>query len=376
MKKLSVLVSRPAAFGRWLLMITVLLLGAQTLSAQESQPVRVQPPAGAGNLALYLPLVRTSLPRLTLNPISRPNSNNQWTASWTAGVGVNNYELQESHDAAFSTVATYAVTTTSQLVQKFPSLDNTYYYRVRPVAGSLIGDWSNVQFVMGGYRDDFDNPDSGWTMRRTTFLKRIIGIYLNGTYQVEANDGYDWGIFSPLRPAPAPPYVIEYSARAQADTPLASHGAVVGGDWNGEDCPDYSTLQGLYEHEICFNHFYNTNLIRYIGSTALIKLIFERVDQLVWCPGCGGSPMKRLSDDEDIWVYVDPVPNISANDWNVWRVEVRSDGITLFANGQEYAHMADSTYVNDPYFGLFVSSSELEPSHWRVEYYQVTYLDN
>lgn len=86
--------------------------------------------------------------------------------------------------------------------------------------------------------------------------------------------------------------------------------------------------------------------------------------------------MKRLTNDSGSWIDVNPVPNVSANDWNTWRIEVRNNGIKLYANNQLYATSPDTTWVNDPYYGLFVSSSNYEPSRWYVEYYQVTYLDN
>ncbi|MBK9054202.1 MAG: hypothetical protein IPL78_25805 [Chloroflexi bacterium] len=86
--------------------------------------------------------------------------------------------------------------------------------------------------------------------------------------------------------------------------------------------------------------------------------------------------MKRLTNNPGSWVNVNPAPNVSPNDWNTWRIEVRNNGIKLFANGQQYASSPDTTWVNDPYFGLFVSSSTYEPARWYAEYYQVTYLDN
>jgi hypothetical protein len=373
MSKVRFITGRPAAFGRWLLVVTVLLVGAQSLGAQENRPA-----VSGANVFLYLPHINNGLPALTLNPIGRPNSNNQWTVSWSGAAGVTHYELQASHDPDFGTViTTYTPAITSQLVQQTLSFDNLYYYRVRAVSGDNTGPWSNVQSVMGGYRDDFNDPDSGWAMRRTTYLKKVIGLYYQGNYSILATDNLEWGIFSPLRPAPAVPYAIEYRVVLENNKQaLGSQGAVFGGDWTGEPCPDYSSEEGLYEHEICFNHFYNTNLIWYIGQGSLLKLILERVDFLQWCPECGGSPMKRGSTDYDAWVEVDPVPNVTAKGWNTWRIEVRADGIKLFANGQQYATMNDSSWVNDPYFGLFVSSSTNEVSSWLVDYYQVSYLDN
>jgi hypothetical protein len=374
------LTGRPAAFGRWLLMIMVLLMGAQSMGAQESLPAdseESQRPDAGGTLYFYLPHISTGLPAVTLNPIGRPNSNNQWTVSWSGAAGATSYELQESQQPDFSVATTYTVATTSKLIEQALSFVNVFYYRVRAVSGSSTGPWSNVQSVMGGYRDNFDDPNSGWAMRRTTYLKKVIGVYYNGNYGILATDNYEWGIFSPLRPAPPVPYAIEYrSILENQKWALASHGAVFGGDWTSEPCPDYSSLEGLYEHEICFNHFYNTNLIWYVGNNPVFKLILERVDYLQWCPECGGSPMKRLSNDYDAWVEKDPVPNANPLNWNTWRIEVRADGIKLFANGQQYAEMNDSSWVNDPYYGLFVSSSTNEVSSWLVDYYQVTYLDN
>src|SRR5688500_19006838 len=154
MSEIRFITGRPAAFGRWLLVVTILLVGAQSLRAQENRPA-----TSGANVFLYLPHVSNSLPALTLNPIGRPNSSNQWTVSWSGAAGVTGYELQESHDPDFSTVVTtYSPATTSQLVQPGLSFDNVYYYRVRAVSGGSTGPWSNVQSVMGGYRDDFDDP--------------------------------------------------------------------------------------------------------------------------------------------------------------------------------------------------------------------------
>lgn len=361
--------------GRWCLTLALLLVLTQTMSAQGEEPVK--PAASGDDVYLYLPIMFTSPPLLTLNPVPRPNSANQWTVSWSdGGSSVTQYELQESHTADFAAVTTYTGTTTSQAIQHPASLDNSYFYRVRATVPTGTGEWSNVQSVIGGYRDEFNDPNSGWQMRRTTNLDRVWANYTNGNLEIVSEDGFDWGIFSPLRQAPPVPYAIEYFASIDPTVVAASHGAVFGGDWNGQPCPDYSSLPGVYEHDICFNHFYNTNLIWYVGQSPALQLIFERVDYLIWCPGCGGSPMKRLTNDPGSWVTVNPVPNASPSSWNSWRVEVRSNGIKLLVNGVEYASSSDTTWINDPYYGLFVSADAYEPGRWVVDYYQVTYLDN
>lgn len=361
--------------GRGFLTLALLFILAQTMSAQESDPV--QPAPAGGNIAIYMPLVSSAPPTVTLNSIGRPNSANQWNVTWSdGGANVSQYELQESDSASFTAVTTYTLTTTSQQIQHPASLDNSYYYRVRAYTPAGITAWSNVESIVGGYRDDFNSANSGWQMRRTTNLDRVWGHYVNGNFEIVSDDGFDWGIFSPLRAAPTPPYAIEYYAKIGTQTVASSHGAVYGGDWTGQPCPDYSSLPGVYSHTICFNHFYNTNLIWYIGQGSALSLVWERVDYLVWCPSCGGSPMKRLTNNAGSWVYVNPVPNVSPNDWNTWRVEVRGNGTKLFVNNQQYASSADTTWVNDPYFGLFVSTDSYEPGRWLVDYYQVTYLNN
>jgi hypothetical protein len=128
-------------------------------------------------------------------------------------------------------------------------------------------------------------------------------------------------------------------------------------------------------HEDCFNHFYNTNTIFY----GPLKLLFERVDRLEWCLDCGGSPMKRLGDINpgNIKTYklVDPTG------WNNYRVEVRADGIKVFAAKRGFVpelqyEYKDTRYVNSPYFGLFASTDEYTNALWRFDYFEVLPLDN
>jgi hypothetical protein len=242
-------------------------------------------------------------------------------------------------------------------------------------------DWSNTVTGIGAYLDNFDDPGSGWAIRRTTYLEEVRSWYETYNGQtilvMQVEDSWDWGITAPYKvEAPPPPYAIEYRAQTARHANLLSHGAVFGADWPGGDCPDYSSLDGLYRHQICFNHFYNTNIIYYGGA---LKLLFERVDYLEWRPQDGGSPMKRGSfDDYASWFEVDPIPGAPRDDWNTFRVEVRDSGIKLFVNGSStpYAVSSDNLWVNEPYFGIFVSADEYSNSTWRFDYYQVTPLDN
>lgn len=330
----------------------------------------------------YLPIALWGLPPEP-GPVSlavgQPNGANSWTLAWSESVVATGYEIQEAHTIDFAAPTPIVVGQQLALtLTRTPSPDNVYYYRVRSLVGSATGPWSNVGTVIGGYRDDFDNPDSGWAMRRSTYREEVKGFYENGRYVMQIIDRYDWGIASPLRPAPRVPYAIDFEMRIVSQIYAHSAGMAFGGDWNGQTCPPGTSFDEWYRHTNCFNHFYNTNSI-YNDSNAsrvVLQLLFERVDKLEWCPGCGGSPMKRVGDIGDL----DNFRNVNAKDWNHFRIEVRADGIKVYAApvGQplELEHEYDDTrWISSPYFGFFSSTDVIDNLTWRWEYVQVMPLD-
>jgi uncharacterized repeat protein (TIGR01451 family) len=356
---------------------TVEITGSGALILRSAPTLVVSEPP---TRTIYFPVFFKSPPKPLLQ-VTRPNSSNAWNVSWTVsdGTGISGYELHESQSPDFSTHVSYTLASAalSQPFTHAASFKNTYYYRVRAIVGSIDGPWSDTVSVVGGYRDDFNDRSSGWAIRRTTFLEEIATWYepLSGVPDwliLRVEDSWDWGLASPMAKAPTLPYAIEYRSQVANLGNLVSHGAAFGGDWPGSICPDYSSVIGVYAHDLCFNHFYNTNTIWY----ANLKLLFERVDYLYYCPSCGGSPLKRLSHDYGTWFQVDPIPNISPAGWNTWRIEVRSNGIRLYANGQFYASSGDTTWVNEPYFGVFGSADEYSNSTTRFDYFQVMPLDS
>jgi len=358
-----------------------------TPPAESDQPVA--PPAVIDSTTLtyfiYMPLVFNPPPIVALT-VSRANSANQWTVSWEdGGTGVTGYELQEAQNPNFSDAVTiYDGPNLNYTVSGHAaSPNNEYYYRVRTKVGSLIGSWSATGMGVGAYYDEFDDPTTGWDRRRVTHIDEtttwyeIIPSEGKDWLIVQSLDSWDWVIASPLRRAPQPPYMIEYRIKVANLGNLVSSGAVFGGDWNGSLCPDKSSVAGWYQHTACFNHFYNTNTIWFSD----LKLLFERVDTLVWCPECMGSPMKRLGDIETDPNKVPLLNNVAPNDWNTYRIEVRDNSIKFYANGVLQNIVDGSTvyddtrWINDPYFGIFASTDEYSNSTARVEYYKITPLD-
>ena len=335
--------------------------------------------AAEASLTSYVPLTTFGLlpqpGQLTL-AAGEVNGLNAWPLSWTADGNATSYEVQEAHQADFSDGQILDMgTATSTFLTRTPSPENVYYYRVRSRIGGVVGPWSNEVRVVGGFRDDFEDPNSGWAMRRTTYIEEVHGRYQDGMYVLDVNDRWDWGISSPGQPAPRVPYVIDFWAMIDGGgANLWSFGTVFGGDWPAERCPMSTTADGWYKHGDCFNHFYNTNTIFY----GPLKVLFERVDHLEWCLACGGSPLKRLGDINP--GSIKTLQLVDPTGWNHYRVEVREDVIKYYAAKLgfepklQYQYF-DTRYIDSDYFGLFASTDEYTNGIWWFDNFQVMPLD-
>jgi hypothetical protein len=350
------------------------LSATEPISAgQGITPALVVAPVASQSMTAYLPLINKPLQRIIISG-TQANSNNQWQVQWQSfGPGFS-YRFQESQRPDFSDLITDEILTgLSKDIAHEATAWNTYYYRVRPEGNNLVGPWSRTLVVAGAYFDDFSNPDTGWAMRRTTFLEETAAWYGEGSnagnFIIVVADRWDWMIASPLQAAPKPPYVLEYRARVHDASNLVSGGVVVGGDWNYDACPEFGNV---YQTDNCFNEFYNFNYIHY----GAMKLLFEQIDELFWCPECGGSPIKRLGDESN-WAQIDPIfGNSNARDWHTYQIEVRDSGLFLTIDGSYKGQFGTPDYVNNPFFGVFASTDEYKPSIWFYDYFKVTPLDS
>lgn len=322
---------------------------------------------------VYLPFIGNAPPIPTLSA-TKPNSNNDWVMSWDVidASNITGYLLEESQTADFSSgVISYTLgDTNSQFIDKEASPNNTYFFRIRSIADSLESEWSNTVTVHGAYLDNFSDNTTGWEKRRMTFLEQTNVYYGSGAekgYLIAITaDRWDWVLGSPFRYAPAVPYEIEYRMRVHDPSNLVSGGVVLGGDWNGEPCPEFGNV---YETDNCFNQFYNFNMI-YFGP---MKLLFEQVNRLDYCPTCGGSQLKRLGPTEVV-ENIDGLEN-PANDWHNYRITVQDDGMRFYVDDKFVRHFTDTTYIHRPYFGVFTSTDEYKPSIYFYDYFAVTPLD-
>jgi uncharacterized repeat protein (TIGR01451 family) len=305
-----------------------------------------------------------------------PDSQNRWTLSWTvAGGGVDDLtaiEVHESQSPSFDSYTTInlGADARSREIQHAAGPDNVYYYRV-----AAVGPWgdalSGAVTVIGNYYDDFSDDQTGWRLRRASLLERMHAYYSNeggdDVFIALVDDRWDWLLASPLRPAPALPYAIEYRARVHDAANLVSGGAAYGGNWNGGACPELG-VPTFFTTENCFTKFYLHNYIFY----GPLKLQWEKVNYLEYCPDCGGSALKRMAD---LYVIDDIIEHGPSLDWNTYRIEVRSNGASLFINGEFQYHFGDADYVHQPYFGVFASTFEYKPAIWFFDWLRVTRLD-
>ena len=56
-------------------------------------------------------------------------------------------------------------------------------------------------------------------------------------------------------------------------------------------------------------------------------------------------------------------------------MELQHVNVKFFVDGNQRATFSNTTYINEPYFGVFASTDEYKPSIWFFDYYQVTALD-
>ncbi len=313
--------------------------------------------------AIFLPI---PLPNIVLNPIARPNSSNSWNVTWAVDdeTYITSYELQEATDINFTAPNVINVPVgTQNSVRTLPlQINNLFYYRVRAIGSFGVTPWSNLQQVRGGYRDDFNDPNSGWEMRRQdtdTVINNTF--YRNGHLVLEMDSSYDYQIVSSLAPAPAPPYMIESKIRLVGVDNLHSYGMVWGGDWNGQTCPnpDYSS---------CFNVYYRLIVIwsGNLGDKLTIQL--KRIDY--------------HEEPDNVGRGVDLIPatvvnvNPPSQGYQTWAIQVYANGVMrLFLNGNQIFEVFDTNYIQNPYFAAFSSTDEYNGLEAEFDYFEASFLD-
>jgi hypothetical protein len=324
---------------------------------------------GAGEWSTVKAVVVTPPPYApTLNDISEPDDEGNYTVSWSYGYSyppVDSYTLQEATDANFSSPAEYYPgTSTSQAI--YGKEPGTYYYRVRGHNVSGPGEWSAVKSVSVrsySYYYDFNSSTkivNPWPIRRTSYWEGDVKTKAtwteehDGTIYIVMDDRYDFSIASPMEVAPAPPYVIETRVKIHDPANLVAYGIIFGGN-GGSPCPAYRDTG-------CFNHYYRLEAINH----GKLKVGLKRIDY----HEPESSDSRGKGRGKELIAYKDISGD--GDDWNTWRIVVKSDGIKIYVGGDLWGSTDDDKYVNEPYFGIYASANEYKPAIGRYDYYYVT----
>jgi uncharacterized repeat protein (TIGR01451 family) len=301
----------------------------------------------------------------TLNDIANTDQDGNYTLSWSYADSdpdvqdPTSYTLQEAKNARENFSDVYSGSSTSRTFTD--KEDGTYYYRVRGHNAAGPGEWSAVKSTTvrsRTFRYDFSRSFAkpAWPIRRTSLHQGDVkGVTWteehDGTMYILMNDKFDFAIASPWEKAPDPPYVIKVKAKVHDPGNLISYGIIFGGN-GGSPCP-------AYRETGCLTHYYRLEVIWYGALKAQLK----RIDQ--------HEPDKGHGQGKELIRYQDVASSSRGDDWHTWKFKVKPDGIDIYFDGELFGSTSDTKYINDPYFGVYVSANEYKPAIGRFDYYYV-----
>ncbi|MBE2222089.1 MAG: hypothetical protein IAF02_11130 [Anaerolineae bacterium] len=317
---------------------------------------------------IYFPIIFKPAPTPNLLSVSSPVSLNtntfRLTANWS-NVGSGQYELQVAKLPDFSDAQSYNVgNATSKAVDHNASHNFEYYHRVRFITDNgVVSGWSNVIKQYGVYMDHFDDPNSGWMIRREdTDDTDNYSYYENNNFVLKLKGRWDFAIGGPMVKVPWESYRIETSIRFDPGVDnLHSYGLIWGGDWDhGGVCPDASMTS-------CLNHYYRLNIIWY-GSPSSLRNQIKRIDYHDSENGAGRGV--------ELAGYYDTGVGAPSGDWKTWAVEYYKDGtIKVFVNGALARTAKDATFAGaGTYFGVLATSNEYAGTEIWTDWLRVSPL--
>lgn len=210
------------------------------------------------------------------------------------------------------------------------------------------------------YRDNFDDPNSGWAMRRTDITDVNnwgVNYFAQQELELEVGDKESYVIAAPAVLAPQRPYNIEVKARFTTNSKNQhKYGIVFAADWNGKPCPSNNFAA-------CFNKYYvlQVQLKESGGSLHMEYMIRQVYDH----------------DGNNNPIFVDlkgwtSLGTAATTGWHEWDVFVDDDGtINIAFNDTAVASVSGSTGLDRPYFGVLGATSTNGGAVVRFDYYKV-----
>ena len=330
------------------------------------------------HMFIFLPLVMENWPPVPYAPVLEPIESPVWERAvvlhWygdvpTVTYPVDYYLLQEATSTDFTAPVNFTVPVASvpfTVPQKPYGTMGRFYYRVRAHNAWGLGAWSNVEsMLLLSQRDEFDYPETGWAPRRTSYwdLDVMAAEYQGGELITRVEDRFDFTIFSPMRQAPAPPYRIRMATQIIHQANETSYGIIFGGN-GGSFCG--IERETAADPNGCFQHYYRLNVVW--GN--YLKYELKRVDYH-YGPSGGGAGAGES------WGYggLEPWQVSDPNGWNIWEIRVFDTGFAVYVNDHYLRWVSDTTYLEEPYYGIFSSTYEYNGARFRHAYYFVEPLE-
>lgn len=295
-----------------------------------------------------------------LNKISNPLQLAFYIVSWEPVAAAESYVLEEASASTFiSATVIYTGTQPQYIVSgRGPGV---HYYRVKAVKPPISSGWSNVEsteIASYNFKDDFNDPSTGWKSRRTSAPEMSVfpTYYYAGLLRMELMDKFDFGIASPMRIAPPPPYSIRMMSRAVYHGNLTGYGIIFGG--TGGTCPVDRSNSG--DPNGCFFKYYRLSVIYHGGG---LRYAVHRIDS-----HSGGEDGRGHASSTALTGYQELADEDS---WHTWEIKVYPDGFEVYADGHKKYWVSDSRYVYNPYYGIFITTDEYNHSFWEHDYYYV-----
>lgn len=331
------------------------------------------------NYIMYFPIVYKRWPPIayapTLDDIYNPDGLDSYTVSWSYGhtePPVSYYVLHEATDADFTNPTEYYPGLETS--KAFSDKDvGTYYYRVRGHNSWGPGEWSvtkSVTVVPQGYRDDFGAATT-WAYRRgDEVIEEAYNYwirYTGGQMYTLIVGRYDFGVASPMVEAPSVPYTIRFRVKVVRNESFnertfyirngTTFGVTFGGN-GGTPCPaDRNTPK----YQGCLSHYYRLMFVYDVLHLDGFQWSLKRIDY--------HDPNDDGKAKGTKLVYGSA--SLNAHDWNEWKIEVTSSSIKIYVNGKYLGQTTDTSFVNDPYFGVYLGSPDAGDTGVKWDWFEV-----
>ena len=330
---------------------------------------------------VYMPIIFKYWPPIpyapTLNDVQITDGDNDLRVSWTYSDGSasipdpTEYQLQEATDASFTqSVVDYPTNNAYKVFVDHPG--GTYYYRVRGKNTYGYGSWSAVKSIsLANTSYYFDDGTEGWEITRsdeaTDSDQLRDPVERNGLLYHLIFGSWDFSILSPMEEAPSVPYTIE------AKVDIIDSESVGDGDYTAKSGQGYGIIFGgnggspcpadRYDAGGCLDHYYRL-LVVYDQGNGSLKWSLKRIEGHESDGTARGTSLVG-------WRTVSGV-SYSPTGWNTWRIEVEADNdIKIYLNDHRLKTVNDDDFINDPYFGVLLESTEFGEVGAKWDYFTV-----